>query len=180
MRRISLIILAALALTVLVSAYSQTPTQQTNRNVQVQQTSQAQGTDRDGLITPAMKKEYLQLLKSRSSKAAVQDWARKYKLRIVHLKEYDILVPEQPPTREPEEVGACDATKCPIAVAYMTLKNRLGEILGEQEIKCKAGSCKWIKDLQGRYLRLCGSWKCENVGPLLVRLDSGLSLKRPI
>ena len=65
MKPISLIILAALALTVLVSAYSQTPTQQTNRNVQVQQTSQAQRTDRDGLITPAMQKEYLQLVKLR-------------------------------------------------------------------------------------------------------------------
>ena len=170
MKRISLIILGGMALVLLVSAYGQTPTQQTNRNTQVQQTTQAgqvQKTERDTSLTPALRTEYVQLIKSRSSKAAIQDWARKHKLKIVSLKDYDILVPEQPPSRQPEEVGACDATKCPIADATVQLKDRLGRDLGVQFLKCKAGSCKWVKDNDGRYMRLCGSWKCENEGRLI-------------
>ena len=169
MKRISLIILATLALVLLVSAYGQTTTSQTNRNTQVQQADRGTPTQqmkRDTLITPEMQREYVQLIKSRSGKAAVQAWARKHKLEVVSLKGYDILVPERPPTRDqPEEVGACDATKCPIAVGTVELKDRLGKYLGLQFLKCTAGGCTWVKDSNGRYLRLCGKWKCENDGP---------------
>src|SRR3989442_9077185 len=110
MKRISLIILGGLALVLLVSAYGQTPTMQTNQNTQIQQTTQGQQTKRDSSFTPAMRSEYLQLMKSRAGEAAVRSWARKYKLEIVHLKEYDILVPQQPPTlpSNPKQASVCD------------------------------------------------------------------------
>lgn len=162
MKRISLIILGGLALVLLVSAYAQTPTQQTSVSTQAQQTK------RDRVLTPDMQREYVQLIKSRSSEEDVQSWARKHKLQIVHLKEYDILVPEQPPRTNPEEVGACDYKQCPKAGGGYDVKNTNGKVVGYQPTTCTASSCNWVKNpTTGTWNRMCGGWKCEDAGGVI-------------
>jgi hypothetical protein len=132
------------------AAYSQTP----------------QLRSREVTLTTAQRQEYLQQVRSRSSKTAIAAWARKHKLRIISLKDYDIVIPDQGfehPTIQ--EASNCDATKCPVATGSYGITNTLGKITGYQAVRCTAKSCKWIKDSQGRNQRICGDWKCENEGP---------------
>jgi hypothetical protein len=116
------------------------------------------------VLTPALRGEYKQLVKSKAGESAVRAWARKHKLEIVSLKGYNIqVIPEQPQVSEPEAAQACDAKKCPLSEGSVEVYNRLGVYIGTQFIKCKAGSCKWVKNpATGRWQRVCGNWKCEN------------------
>lgn len=115
-------------------------------------------------LTTAQRQEYLQLVRSRSGETAIKAWARKHKLRIISLKDYDIVIPE-PGFEPPEAAGACDASKCPVATGSYSITNTLGKITGWQAVRCTAKSCKWVKDSQGRNQRICADWKCENEGP---------------
>lgn len=165
MKRISMVI--ALALALLVSTYSQTPQSEAGSFATTQDQTKAQEqTKRGALLTPAMREEYTGLVKSDAGEAAVRAWARKHKLEIVSLKGYDILViPEQGPQNPTvQEAANCDAKKCPTADGTSSVFNTLNQHVGFQVIKCKATSCKWVKDINGRWQRFCGGWKCENDG----------------
>lgn len=122
-------------------------------------------------LTTAQHQEYLQLVKSDSGKAAVEAWARRNKLQILSFKAYSIMVIPKTDLGDHtvptvEEAAKCDPKNCPVATGTQAIVNSQGKILGAQTISCKAGSCKWIKDSQGRWNRICGSWKCENSGPI--------------
>jgi len=149
MKRIYLFGVGSLLLIALV-AYSQTPPLRS----------------RDSKLTTAQRQEYLQLIKSRSGETAIKTWARKNKLRIISLEDYDIVIPE-PGFERPtiQEASSCDASKCPVATGSYSITNTLGKITGWQGVRCTAKSCKWIKDSQGRNQRICADWKCENEGP---------------
>lgn len=162
MKRITMILIATLTLALLVYAQSRTTVQTTR----IKQTAQpASGT----VLTPAMRDEYKQLVKSNAGESGVRAWARKHKLEIVRLKGYDILViPEQPQVNQIAAAQACDAKKCPIAEGSIGVINRLGKVLGIQDISCQAGSCKWVRNpTTGNWMRQCGNWKCENVGNII-------------
>ena len=149
MKRISLIILTVLALALLVLAQRQTSPSKTFK------------------LTTAQQQEYVKLVKSNLGKSAVETWARRHKLQIVSLKNYDIIVIPEQGFQNPtiQEASNCDATKCPVATGSYSITNTLGRITGYQAVRCTAKSCKWIKDSQGRNQRICGDWKCENEGP---------------
>lgn len=158
MKRITMILLATLMFALLVYTQSRT----TITPLMKAQAAQASRTDP---VTPAMWKEYEQLLRSKSGEASVRSWATRNKLQIVSLKGYDVqVIPEQRPTTDPgpQEIGACDAKKCPTANAAYPVKNSLGQDVGYQYMTCTAGSCKWVKDSQGRWNRICGNWKCSD------------------
>jgi len=148
--------LCALLMSALVVTYSQKP-----------QTSL-----KEFKLTTTQQREYLQLVKSKSGKTAMEAWARKHKLRIVSLKNYDVVIPE-PGFERPtiQETSSCDATKCPVATGSYGITNTQGKITGWQAVNCTAKSCKWIKDSQGRYQRICADWKCENEGPPISTID---------
>jgi hypothetical protein len=148
--------ICGLLLIALVGAYSQKP----------------QTSSREVKLTTAQQKEYQQLVRSRAGKTAIETWARKHKLRIISLKDYDIVIPE-PAFEHPniQEASNCDATRCPVATGSYSITNTLGKITGYQAVRCTAKSCKWIKDSQGRYQRICGDWKCENEGPPISTID---------
>lgn len=158
MKRITMIFMATLTLALLVYTQSRT-------TISPLMKAQAAQESRDTPVTPAMWKEYEQLLKAKSGEASVRSWARRHKLEIVSLKGYDFqVIPEQRPTADPgpQEISACDAKKCPTANAAYTVTNTLGQMVGYQYMKCAAGSCKWVKDSQGRWNRICGNWKCTD------------------
>jgi hypothetical protein len=157
MKRITMILIATLALALLVYAQSRT-------TVQTIGSKQAAQPASGNVLTPAMRDEYKQLVKSKAGESAVRAWAGKHKLEIVSLKGYDIkVIPEQPQVNQLEAAQACDAKKCPIAEGSLEVHNRLGVYLGTQFITCKAGSCTWVRDPKtGRFKRICGNWRCEN------------------
>jgi hypothetical protein len=157
MKRISIVIAMVLAL--LVSTYSQTP-----RSKAPGSSAPQLQKDQGDWFTPTMRKELMELVKSRSGEAAVRAWARRHKLEIVRLKGYDILViPEQAAVEKTG--GACDATKCPTAYGSYPVHNTLGQAVGTQAITCQAKNCTWIwNDEKKGWNRICGDWQCKNVG----------------
>lgn len=159
MKRITMILIATLALALLVYAQSRTP-------VQTPESRQAARPASGKALTPAMRDGYMQLIKSGAGESGVRAWARKHKLEIVRLKGYDILViPEQAPVNESPFATKCDATKCQEASGTSWVNNTHGQIVGYQNLTCIAKSCKWVKDpLTGGYRRMCGDWKCKNDG----------------
>jgi hypothetical protein len=152
MKRRYLFGVCSLVLLGLVVVHSQTP----------------QSRSREFKLTAAQRQEYQQLVKSGSGKTAIEAWARKHKLRIVSLKDYDIVVIPEPGFERPtvQEASNCDPKNCPAATGSTTIVNTLGKVLGIQNVKCKASTCKWVKDAQGRNQRICGGRKCENDGPI--------------
>lgn len=168
MRRLilTLAVLSFSALPTHVAAQGPTPPtapQPTEKTAQQQES-------RGSLLTPAMRKEYAELVKSNSGEAAVRAWARRHKLEIVSLKAYDIMViPEQSPQDPPEQelfAGSCDPKKCDTASGISNVKNLKGQIVGFVVVKCTAGSCKWVKDANGKWQRRCGDWSCNSDGPI--------------
>lgn len=158
MKRITMIFLATMTFALLL--YTQNRT-----TISPLMKAQAAQASRDAPVTTAMWKEYEQLLKSKSGEASVRSWARRNKLQIVSQKGYEVtVIPEQRPTTDPgpQELGACDARKCPTANAAYPVTNSLGQMVGYQYMKCTAGSCKWVKDSEGRWNRICGNWKCSD------------------
>ncbi len=162
MKRITMILIATLTLALLVYAQSRPPVQTTESKQAAQRAS-------GNVLTPAMRDEYKQLVKSKAGESALRDWARKHKLEIVSLKGYNIqVIPEQPQVSEPEAAHACDSKKCPKAGGTVDVYNRLGVYLGLQFVKCTAGSCTWVKNpTTGNWQRVCGNWKCENDGAIM-------------
>jgi hypothetical protein len=161
MKRITMILLATLSLAWLVYAQSQNSFKLVESALTTQTISK-------GAMTSAAREDYVKLVKARASESAIKDWARKNKLVIASLKSYDIIVvPEQSPVTDAVAAAAYDATKCPTADGLYPIKNTLGQTIGAQNLLCKASSCSWVKDEQGRWNRICGGWKCENTGKIM-------------
>jgi hypothetical protein len=122
-------------------------------------------------FTPAIRNEYVGLVKANRGEAAVRAWASKHKLEIVSLKGYDIMVIPgqgiQSPTTA-EAAGSCDATKCPTAKGGYAVANTAGQGVGWRGITCTATSCYWTKDALGRWNRICGDWKCKDDGSVIM------------
>jgi hypothetical protein len=146
----------ALALALLVCAYSQTP----------------QSRPRAFKLTTAQQQEYAKLVESKSGKTAVEAWARKHKLEIVSLKGYSItVIPEQEPQypTDPERAAACDPKLCPTAGGVATVVDAGGKLVGVQTKTCKASKCElvWV-EIGGKrvQIRKCSGWTCVAEGPI--------------
>jgi hypothetical protein len=157
MKRITMILIATLTLALLIYAQSLPPVPTTTSKQAAQPTS-------GSVLTSALRNEYVQLRKSNAGEPAVRAWVKKHKLEIVSLKGYDIMVIPEQATQTPtvQEANSCDPKKCPAASGSYGVFNTRNQYLGEQFFTCKANTCKWVKDSQGRWNRICGGWKCNN------------------
>ncbi len=152
MKRTSVVAVCALMLSALILALGQAPQR------------------KKFSLTDAQQQEYVQLVRSNSGKTAIEAWAHKHKLQIVSLKGYDIVViPEQPPTpsSNPEEVSACDVTKCGLVSGVANISNTKGVIVGFQAMTCKATRCHFVwNDKLKSYTRICTDYRCATVGDI--------------